>query len=51
MRKSLLIFILAGALLLTGCACKHPETELKGAVDATCTQEGYTGDTVVKWIN
>ena len=45
-RGFLVIALLCMALLLTGCACKHPETELKGAVDATCTQEGYTGDTV-----
>ena len=26
--------------------CNHANTEVKGAVAATCTQEGYTGDTV-----
>ena len=25
-------------------ACRHPETELRGAKEATCTAEGYTGD-------
>ena len=45
-RGFLVIALLCMALLLTGCACKHPETDMKGAVDATCTQEGYTGDTV-----
>lgn len=29
-------------------ACGHEETELRDAVDATCTAEGYTGDTVCK---
>ena len=27
-------------------ACAHNNTELKNAVEATCTQEGYTGDTI-----
>ena len=25
--------------------CPHENTELRGAVDATCTEDGYTGDT------
>ena len=27
-------------------ACEHTNTKLEGAVDATCTTDGYTGDTV-----
>ena len=47
MKKGILaILLLCLALVLAGCACKHAETELTGAVDATCAQEGYTGDTV-----
>ena len=29
-----------------GGGCAHTETTLNGAVDATCTEAGYTGDTV-----
>ncbi|MDO4380530.1 MAG: hypothetical protein Q4D20_06635 [Clostridia bacterium] len=28
--------------------CKHANTEVVGAKDATCTEDGYTGDTVCK---
>ena len=47
MKKTLLLLlILAVALSLSACGCKHENTEVQGAVEATCTQEGYTGDTV-----
>ena len=47
MKKGLLLLlILAVALSLSACGCKHENTEVQGAVEATCTQEGYTGDTV-----
>ncbi len=47
MKRALLVLMLAGlVLLLTGCGCKHSETELVNAVASTCTVEGYTGDTV-----
>ena len=47
MKKGILaVLLLCLVLVLAGCACKHAETELTGAVDATCAQEGYTGDTV-----
>ena len=47
MKKGLLLLlILAVALTLTACGCKHENTEVQGAVEATCTQEGYTGNTV-----
>lgn len=42
---------------LPGCVNKNgivPHTaaaELKGAKEATCTEEGYTGDTVCKWCD
>ncbi|MDD6200626.1 MAG: endonuclease, partial [Firmicutes bacterium] len=29
-------------------SCAHQETELRGAVEASCTAEGFTGDTVCK---
>lgn len=46
MKKTLtLALLLCLALLLTGCACKHEQTELRDAIEATCTQDGYTGDT------
>ena len=32
----------------TDSECKHSETELQNQKDATCTEEGYTGDTVCK---
>jgi len=46
--KKILIFALLMALVLslTGCACKHENTSVVKAVDATCTAEGYTGDVV-----
>ena len=46
--KKLTLVLLAFVLLLmlAGCACKHEETELTGVIGATCTQAGYTGDTV-----
>ena len=28
--------------------CEHKNTEVRGAKDATCTEDGYTGDTVCK---
>ena len=31
--------------------CRHPNTELRGAKDATCTEPGYTGDTYCKDCN
>lgn len=30
---------------LTGCACKHESTELRGVTQASCSVDGYTGDT------
>ena len=29
-----------------GMPCTHPETRVENAVEATCTEDGYTGDTV-----
>lgn len=47
MKKLLVILmIVATALLLTGCRCKHEETKLVGYRDETCTEDGYSGDTV-----
>lgn len=47
MKRGILAILLIGvALLLAGCSCKHEQTELTGAMEATCAQEGYTGDTV-----
>ena len=40
----LLALLTAAALLLTGCACKHEETTLVNIVNATCTEDGYSGD-------
>ena len=31
--------------------CRHPNTELRGAKEATCTEPGYTGDTYCKDCN
>ena len=31
--------------------CRHPNTELRGAKEATCTTTGYTGDTYCKDCN
>ena len=39
---SLLVML---TLLLSGCGCKHEHTEVRGAVEATCTEAGATGDT------
>ena len=45
MKKGLLaILLLCLALALAGCACKHENTQLVGAKEPTCTEEGYTGD-------
>ena len=47
MKKILMGLVLVCLLLtLTGCSCKHEETKLINAKDATCTTDGYTGDTV-----
>lgn len=47
MKKILMGLVLLCLLLtLTGCSCKHEETKLINAKDATCTTDGYTGDTV-----
>ena len=47
MKRSLLgILLLCVLLVLTGCACKHEETEIVNAADATCVQDGYSGDKV-----
>ena len=40
----LLALLVALTLLLSGCACKHPEVTTVNAVEATCTEDGYTGD-------
>lgn len=45
-RGILAVLLICVAFLLAGCSCKHEQTELTGAVEATCVQEGYTGDTV-----
>lgn len=46
MKKAILALLIACLLLaLTGCACKHESTELRGVVQATCAEDGYTGDT------
>lgn len=46
MKKVVLFLMLACMLALTGCACKHPETQLVNLKDPGCTEAGYTGDTV-----
>ena len=47
MKKLILpALLLCIVLLLTGCACKHAETQLANQKDPTCTENGYTGDTV-----
>ena len=47
MKKLLLVICLfIIAVCLTGCGCKHEQTELQNAKTATCTENGYTGDTV-----
>jgi len=47
MKKTTLILVLCCLLLsLTACGgCKHEHTEVRGTIDATCTQAGYSGDT------
>ena len=40
----LVILLLCVALILTGCGCKHEHTELVNQREATCTEDGYTGD-------
>lgn len=40
-----LLMGLALVLLLAGCGCKHEHTEVQNALAASCTEEGYTGDT------
>ena len=35
-----------GDLFVVGAVCEHPDTELKNAKDATCTEDGYTGDEI-----
>ncbi len=48
MKKSICLAILLLCLLalLTGCGCKHEETQLKNVVEASCTEAGYSGDEV-----
>ena len=46
-----ILFASAAEVRLTGVkagACEHAETELKNAKEATCTEDGYTGDEVCK---
>lgn len=46
MKKAFLIMcVLLMALLLTGCGCKHENTQIINAKEPGCTEEGYTGDT------
>ena len=46
MKKVLLVLIMVGlVVILTACACKHENTEIKDVKNATCTEEGYSGDT------
>lgn len=47
MKKVVLAMVLIClVLVLSGCGCKHETTNLINAKDATCTTDGYTGDTV-----
>lgn len=47
MKKAFLILLILITLLtLSSCKCSHPETAVQNAAEATCTQDGYTGDTV-----
>ena len=47
MKKLLLTICLLGiAICLAGCSCKHEQTELQNAKEPTCTEDGYSGDTV-----
>lgn len=47
MKKQLLLLmtLILCALMLTGCACKHEETEIVNATSAKCLEDGNTGDT------
>ena len=46
MKKVLLgVILLVVILTFTGCMCKHETTELINSLEATCQQEGYSGDT------
>lgn len=45
------ILVLAISALASCGGCKHKSTEVVGAKDATCAEEGYTGDTVCKDCN
>lgn len=45
-KLTLALLALVMLLALSGCACKHEETKLVNAADATCTEAGYTGDAV-----
>lgn len=52
MKKILLVLVLVCLLFtLAGCGCKHEETKLVNAKDATCTTDGYTGDTICTKCN
>ena len=43
----LLVIVVAVLAAFTSCGkCKHANTELKNEKAATCTADGYTGDTV-----
>lgn len=45
MKRIYLVFLLFCTLpLLSGCACKHENTDLINAIPAQCEQEGYSGD-------
>ena len=45
MKKAILLFaMLCLVLALTGCSCKHAETELRNVSQADCVNDGYTGD-------
>jgi len=47
MKKIILpLLLLCVVLALTGCACKHAETQLLNVKEPNCTEAGYTGDTV-----
>lgn len=47
MKKLILVLLMLALMLtLTACKCKHEVTLVTNAKDATCTEEGYTGDTV-----
>lgn len=40
----LLLLFLAVLLMLTGCSCSHKDAALINVREATCTENGYTGD-------